>query len=279
MGENSFQHNYSGSVAVDSPTVEQQSFAQLGLEGMSQEQPIRRQTRIDEMLLGITREEMPRVSVKQADMVSRQYLSHLKDAMVTIRPDGIQFNNSCIAKMPDTYHIQLFIDRSKKYLIIKACDEFDKDGQRWCSEKNGKRQSRKITGRPFSEKLYKMMSWSKGYYYKVCGTPALQEDDEDELLFVFELQESDRYALSAKGRKAAGVSDEELDAEELQKLADEETTHKTRKAKKGKFQNDWEEDAFGPNASAHANRIVLPRASNLEMTTEGDFTGGQQAHK
>lgn len=283
MEDYNFQQN--DSVDYSNPAVEQQSFAQMGLPESTGEERHRseqqsnaevtkhrvnrQRVHIDEMLLGVSREEMPRVSLKQVDMVRRQYLSHIREAMVTIRPDGIQFNNSCIVKMPDVVYIQLFIDRGKRHLIIKGCDEYDKDGQRWCSEKNDRRQSRKITGRPFCEKVYKMMAWSKGYYYKICGVPALQEDDEDELLFVFELEDFERYALTAKSRKAAGVEDEDLSEAELLKLAEEEKAKKTSK-KKGKFPEAWGTESFGPSAEVHSNRIVIPKLSELEILSENE---------
>lgn len=243
----------------------------------------KKKSRIDEMILGVTKDEMKRVGLGDAEIVRRQYMSHIKDATLTIRPDGVTFNNSCIAKMVDTYYIQFFIDRGRKLLIIRACEENDKDGQRWCNEKDGVRKSRKITGRPFCTRVYNMMGWSKGYYYRILGTPALQEDDEDELLFVFELEEFDRFPLTAKGRKAAGVTDEELDQEELQKLNEEERARAEQALAEGKklpkpkrlsrHPEEWGNDSFGPKVSEHQSRIVLPRIDEIEASTAEEFRG------
>lgn len=238
--------------------------------------------RIDEMLLGVNREDLPRISLEGAEIVRRQYLSHIKEAIATVRPDGIAFNNSCIVKMVDTVYIHLMVDRGKKLLIIRACDEYDRDGQRWCSEKDDVRKSRKITGRPFSEKLYRLMGWSKGYYYKICGSPALRENTEDELLFVFELEEAERFPMTAKGRKAAGVSDEELSEEELSKLNEEEKARAEEALEKGKkspknkkksrYPESWGKDTFGPLAEEHVDRVRVGRVDGLELSGEGDFT-------
>lgn len=263
------------------------SYQQSTLSGFEESEPKkplrRRKRRIDEMLLGVPKDELKRVSLNGAEIVRRQYLSHIKEAMVTIRPDGVIFNNSCISKMLDTYYIHFFIDRKQKLLIIRACEEDDKDGQRWCNEKEGIRKSKKITGRPFCFRLYQMMGWSRGYYYKVCGTPALQEDDEDELLFVFELNEYECYALTAKARKAAGVSDDELDAEELRQLNDEEQASweqakvEGRKVpkpiRKERLPQDWEDGSFGPKYSEHASRVVIPRVEDMEPFTAEAFNG------
>jgi len=264
---------------------ESASYSQMELPIRSQQKPEEKtegkRCVIDEMLLGVTTDELPRVSLEGAEIVRRQYLSHIREAMVTIRPDGITFNNSCITKMPDTYYIQMFIEKEQKLLIIRACDENDKDGQKWCNEKNGNRKSRKITGRPFANKVYSLMGWSKGYYYKICGTPALRDTNEDELLFVFELKETECYALTAKGRKAAGVTDEELEEEELQKLNEEERAKMEeaiaqgkklpKPTKKQKFPEDWHPDSFGPTVAEHTDRIVIPKIEDLEASTAEEF--------
>lgn len=264
-----------------------ENYQQSALSGFEETEekktPRKHKSRIDEMLLGVPKDELKRVSLSGAEIVRRQYLSHIKEAMVTIRPDGVTFNNSCIAKMLDTYYIHFFIDRKQKLMIVRACEENDKDGQRWCNEKDGTRKSRKITGRPFCIRLYQMMGWSRGYYYKVCGTPALQEDDEDELLFVFELNEYECYALTAKARKDAGVSDDELDEEELRELNEQEQASweqaraEGRKVpkpmKRERLPKSWDDDSFGPKYSEHSNRVNIPRIEELEPFTAEEFHG------
>jgi hypothetical protein len=177
-----------------------------------------REQELDTLELEVPKEELPRVSLEGCEIVRRQFLSHLKENILTIRPDGIQFNNACITRMPDVRYIYLIIDRSKRWFIISACDEDDKDGQRWCTVKNDERKSRKIQGKPFCDRIYSMMGWNKGYGYKICGTFALQVEDEDKLLMVFELDEAEAHAMSSKARAYAGVEDVEVGAEELAKL-------------------------------------------------------------
>ena len=177
-----------------------------------------REQELDTLQLEVPKEEMPRVSLEGCEIVRRQFLSHLKENILTIRPDGIQFNNACITRMPDVRYVYLIIDRSKRWFIISSCDEDDKDGQRWCTLKHGERKSRKIQGKPFCDRIYTMMGWNKGYGYKICGTLALQVEDEDRLLMVFELDEAEAHAMSSKARSYAGVEDAEVGPEELARL-------------------------------------------------------------
>lgn len=233
---------------------------------------------INTMLLGMTKEELPRVSLEGSEVVRRQYLSHIKEAILTIRPDGVQFNNSCIAMMEDVVYIQFLVNRQDHRIIIRASVENDRDSQRWCNVKDGQRKSRKITGKEFAIRVYRMMGWSRGYYYKICGTPALQENDEDELLLVFELDECECYTMTAKGRKAAGVTDEELGAE-LKKIQEEETRkaaeagtasdEKPKRPKRtSKFPDSWDSDSFGVPVEEHKNRVDV---KHLQQMTLGDF--------
>lgn len=60
----------------------------------------------------------PCVNISQMEVVRRQYLSHIKDNSVTIRPDGIQFNTACIVRMEDVVHIQMIIGRQQRWLVI-----------------------------------------------------------------------------------------------------------------------------------------------------------------
>ncbi len=240
--------------------------------------------KINTQILGMTEDELPRVSLKGSEVVRRQYLSHIREAILTVRPDGVMFNNSCIAMMEDVVYIQFLVNRQEHRIIIRASVENDRDSQRWCNQKDGKRKSRKITGREFSIRVYRMMGWSRGYYYKICGTPALQEDKEDELLLVFDLDECERYTMTAKGRKAAGVTDEEL-GEELQKIQEEESRkaaeatasdeNAPKKSKrKGKFPDSWNSDSFGVPVEEHKNKAEVDRLHQITLNDflEGDFS-------
>lgn len=232
--------------------------------------------KINTQLLGMTKEEIPRISLTGAEVVRRQYLSHIKEAIVTIRPDGIQFNNSCIAKMEDVVYILMLIQRKEKRLIIKACEQGDLESQRWCNIKDGERKSRKISGKDYVSRLYQIMGWNKGFYYKICGTPALQEDAEDELLMVFNLEEAERYLLTAKARKGYGVTEQDL-GEELENVkradAEQEAENEAAKAegrsakrirRKGEFPKHWDTKSFGTPIEKYQKRVVLPRIEDMK---------------
>ncbi len=210
---------------------------------------------INTQLLGVTKEELPEIDLSNFQVVRREFFSHIKEAIMTIRPNKISFNNSCVAKFEDTTHIFIHLDIPSATLVIRKANEMDKDAQRWCNVKDGKRVSREITGKPFCNRIYRDMQWSKKYYYKFCGTPALQKDEEDELVFVFNLNDRQIFPLTEKGRLAAGVTEEELQIERA-------------------LHPDWEEKqsrysaidgSYGELTSEHKPRVELPRLDESEM--------------
>lgn len=237
--------------------------------------------RINTQLLGIPKDEIRRIDVSEAEVVRRQYLSHIREPQVTIRPDGIQFNNSAIQMLEGAVYIYLMVDRKRKWLVIREVDKDARDAQRWCSIKDGARKSRKITGADFSERVYRMMGWNKGYYYKICGTLALPVEGEECLYLLFELENYDRYILTEKARKSAGVLDEEVGKEELDKIraeaeaakkAKEEAAasgSKPRRRKKQQHPESWEDGSFGETYAKHKDRLQLPK---LHKPDDGQLT-------
>ncbi len=243
-------------------------------------------------MLGITSDQIKEVDSSEAEVVSRVLMSRIRDIVATIRPDGIIFNATCIRSMIGVVYIQMFIDRVKHRLYVQPAAELDKDSRRWCNEKDGKRTSRKITGRPFGDRIYKMMDWSKGYSYRVIGYPSVESGTEDEYLLCFDLDEFDQNLLTERGLEHAGVDDADLgeNAEQIradiaeekaQKEKAREETKKTgkrkRSRKKTRYFDTIEDGAFGVKKKDHEDRLNIPPLEQLELL---DVTGGtvQEPH-
>jgi hypothetical protein len=228
---------------------------------------------IDEGMLGIKKEEMELADLDNCEVVRRQYLAHTRDNLLTIKPDGIQFNNICIARMVGVEYIYILIDRENRRLMITPCSPDDKDGQRWCLVKNGVRKSRKLRGKPFSDLLYRLLGWCKGYYYRICGVPALAKGDEDRLVMVFNFDEAEKIPMTRQQRLCAGVEPEELTDQEKAELAILEDQMMTAKenGRRSTYQrlgvsypDNWEKDSFGEKAVDHENRPSVPTWDELK---------------
>ncbi len=235
---------------------------------------------INTQMLGITEDQIREVDASEAEVVSRVLTPRIKDIVATIRPDGITFNTASVRSMNDVVFIQMYMDRGNHLLFVSPCEEYDKDSKQWCSIKNGLRTSKKISGRGFGDKIYKLMDWSKGYSFCVRGYPARQRGTENEYLLAFELDDFSRTLLTEKGLTMAGVDDTDLgeDAKQIHaQIAEEQekkakakaeakaTGKKKRTKKKVEYSSEIEDGAFGRKKKEFKSRVEMPVLSELEQ--------------
>ena len=84
----------------------------------------------------------------------------------------------------EKYPGNIMFNSELKRIVVKGCNENDRDALRWCVAKPDKRKSRKMSCRLFSELLYKEMDWSGDCRYKILG---YRIEFEGEALYVFDL--------------------------------------------------------------------------------------------
>ena len=86
-------------------------------------------------------------------VVRKELFAHLRDPAIVIRKDSITFNTACITGLEDVVYVHVMFNSDLKRIVVRGCDENDKDALRWCIAKPDKRKSRKMTCKPFSEKM------------------------------------------------------------------------------------------------------------------------------
>lgn len=131
-------------------------------------------------------------------VVRRKLFAHLREPAVVIRRDSVTFNTACISGLEDAVYIQILVNQDSKKMVVRKCEENDKDALRWCIAKPDKRKSRKMSNRIFSAMMYEMMGWDLDCRYKILGHKITYED---ETIYVFDLQETEIY-LDIKGKRA-----------------------------------------------------------------------------
>ena len=114
----------------------------------------------------------------------KELFAHLRDPAIVIRKDSITFNTACITGLEDVVYVHVMFNSDLKRIVVRGCDENDKDALRWCISKPDKRKSRKMTCKPFSELVYKEMGWDIECRYKMLG---YRISFEGETLYVFDL--------------------------------------------------------------------------------------------
>lgn len=86
-------------------------------------------------------------------VVRKELFAHLRDPAIVIRKDSITFNTACITGLEDVVYVHVMFNSDLKRIVVRGCDENDKDALRWCVAKPDKRKSRKMSCKP-------LPSWS-----------------------------------------------------------------------------------------------------------------------
>ena len=132
-------------------------------------------------------------------VVRRELFAHLREPAVVIRRDSVTFNTACIAGLEDAVYIQILVNQDNKRMVVRKCEENDKDALRWCIEKPDKRKSRKMSNKLFSAMMYDMMGWNTDCRYKILGLKIIHED---ETMYIFDLLETEIFMDTKRKKKA-----------------------------------------------------------------------------
>lgn len=188
------------------------------------------------------REEAARIAAEAGfsfdgyQVVRREFFSHKFDPTLTVRSNGIIFNNACISKMDEVVYVQVLINPDTGKLVVRPCDEGARDAVRWCVAREDKRKSRQISCSMFTAKLYDLMGWETLYRYKMQGTRISYQGEQ---LYVFDLTSTEVFIP---------VTQESSDPE-----------GKPKKKTEARFLESWR-DSFGLPVAEHAASVMV----NLE---------------
>ena len=194
-------------------------------------------------------------------VVRRELFAHLREPAVVIRRDSVTFNTACIAGLEDAVYIQILVNQENKRMVVRKCEENDKDALRWCVEKPDKRKSSKMTNKLFSAMIYDMMGWDLDCRYKMQGYKITHED---ETMYIFDLLEPEIYMDTKRKRKKADsvqkadVNDipAELTKEQMEEQQKEEIAVKVeRKLNRIPFYPKEWKDSFGLPVKEHERAL------------------------
>lgn len=206
-------------------------------------------------------------------VVRRELFAHLRESAVVIRRDSVTFNTACIAGLEDAVYIQILVNQDNKRMVVRKCEENDKDALRWCVAKPDKRKSRKMTNKIFSAMMYEMMGWNLDCRYKILGHKITFED---ETIYVFDLMETEIF-LDIKGKKAKKDTESQSTTENASNI--EETassdTDNERSAEEIKRKNripfypkEWK-DSFGLPVEEHRKALEINMLDGYAEFTTG----------
>ena len=206
-------------------------------------------------------------------VVRRELFAHLREPAVVIRRDSVTFNTACIAGLEDAVYIQILVNQDNKRMVVRKCEENDKDALRWCVAKPDKRKSRKMTNKIFSAMMYEMMGWNLDCRYKILGHKITFED---ETIYVFDLMETEIF-LDIKGKRAKKDTETQSTTESANNI--EETVSNSidneRSAEEIKRKNripfypkEWK-DSFGLPVEEHRKALEINMLDGYAEFTTG----------
>ena len=206
-------------------------------------------------------------------VVRRELFAHLREPAVVIRRDSVTFNTACIAGLEDAVYIQILVNQDNKRMVVRKCEENDKDALRWCVAKPDKRKSRKMTNKIFSAMMYEMMGWNLDCRYKILGHKITFED---ETIYVFDLMETEIF-LDIKGKRAKKDTESQFTTEKANSV--EETASNSidnersveeikRKNRIPFYPKEWK-DSFGLPVEEHRKALEINMLDGYAEFTTG----------
>ncbi len=138
-------------------------------------------------------EENISVDLNEFEVTRTEFFAHTRVPSFVFNNGKVGVNTACIRKLADVEYVQYLINRQKKKLAIRPCQEDDIFSIEWGKTKNGKRFPRQITGRMFFMKVCDMMEWDPQHKYKILGklVPA-----NNEIVFLFDLKDAEVFERS-----------------------------------------------------------------------------------
>lgn len=206
-------------------------------------------------------------------VVRRELFAHLREPAVVIRRDSVTFNTACIAGLEDAVYIQILVNQDSKRMVVRKCEENDKDALRWCVAKPDKRKSRKMTNKIFSAMMYEMMGWNLDCRYKILGHKITFED---ETIYVFDLMETEIF-LDIKGKRAKKDAESQFTTDKANNIEEtaSNSTDNERSVEEIKRKNripfypkEWK-DSFGLPVEEHRKALEINMLDGYAEFTTG----------
>lgn len=206
-------------------------------------------------------------------VVRRELFAHLREPAVVIRRDSVTFNTACIAGLEDAVYIQILVNQDSKRMVVRKCEENDKDALRWCVAKPDKRKSRKMTNKIFSAMMYEMMGWNLDCRYKILGHKITFED---ETIYVFDLMETEIF-LDIKGKRAKKDTESQFTTEKANSIVEtasnsidnERSVEEIKRKNRIPFYPKEWKDSFGLPVEEHRKALEINMLDGYAEFTTG----------
>ena len=125
------------------------------------------------------------------EIARSQFFNTADRLCVTFSIDEIIFSTSCVRKLDNSQHIEMFIHPNKRLLVIRICKSDTKNAMRWTKiNSDGNHVPRIICGAAFLKTIYKLLDWNFECKYRIRG---IRKQKEDESILIFNLRETELF--------------------------------------------------------------------------------------
>lgn len=128
-------------------------------------------------------------------VVRREFFAHTNEPSITFNNYKVYVNSACINRFPEVDFVQVLVNRDRKILAVRPCQEEERDAFAWCALGTGRRKVKQITCRLFFAKVFSLMDWNPDYRYKLLGKVI---HANDEYLIAFDLTATEIYQRVSK---------------------------------------------------------------------------------
>ena len=143
--------------------------------------------------------EMPSFSYDGYQVVRQEFFAHTREPSLTFNCNKVYVNLYCLSKLPNVTFVQFLVNSEDYTLIIRPCEEDEKDAVRWRIPSEGKHKARQITGRVFMAMIVNLMQWNPAHRYKLLGKIIRSRN---EVLIFFDLKIPEIYQrIEKEGEK------------------------------------------------------------------------------
>lgn len=133
------------------------------------------------------------LDLNEFEVARPEFFAHMREPSFIFNDGKVGVNTACVRRLPEVEYVQLLINRQKKKLAVRVCQEEDLFSILWAKTKDGKRLPRQITGKMFFMKVCDLMDWNPDYRYKIVGKLVKANG---ELLFLFDLNSREIFERS-----------------------------------------------------------------------------------
>ena len=128
--------------------------------------------------------------IYSCQILDKYNLTDRKVPALTIKGRQIRFNLNAIHMLGDPQWVKILVNPDEKYILVLPSEsELDVYAVDWCkvSKKTGRLESKDVTSKFLSPKLYNLMNWDREHSYKLqC---IFQDFGEGRTLLYFDMTE------------------------------------------------------------------------------------------